>query len=1074
MLKTSPGVCGRTRVLAGTVLFLLALYLRTAGLSHDLHEGWVYHPDTPKQIRATELFLDGEYYVIIGGRDYEGYPYFNSHVAEYLVRIYEGVRHQVRAHLGLPHSDGRPDTIALFLLVRGQNAVMSSLAVLLVYVIGLRLWSLRAGIVAGLLLALSPADVTAAHFAAGDTAAAFFALCAVFCALFLSRSRRFIPYVLGGVFTAAAFSSKYHGGIALLALGVAHLSLYPPFAPLLTKASILPGITLIVSFLIGVFLTSPALLVYPESAFKDILAFIEYTSTFGMTPEMVAMSWPERFMVGMSINMPVLWDVLGPVVSVAGIVALFLLAKHWSTWIIAIVPIAYIIAGLATKPLTHPVYHTMATPYLMLLAAGTLERMLGLTSRSAIKFAWLPKAALAAALIVNVVYLAAYTQRELFFFRHNDTRFLAQNWLDDHHVPQLNVQVAPYTVRAVPESLADGASLGDLFIYSDRVPIRPPQSAFHLTTLELEGDKLSVFRNWDQYLFIDAPDLWRSDFLRPGFQPLSAGRDVSMLIADAPWLARHPGSWNVRAPMRHRGSLQSREALTSAVWLVRTEQEAATLDLRLGRDQQRITLPPYSAQLIEVKKPRARRIARAEHNFYAWSIHARRGTATTHLLTDPRDIAWAYFNTGYYGEAAHRLAALGADELEHVDHSAWQLSRWMSEPQDKAPYLSITASASDPLQRYGLADELLDELPGYVAQLITNKVEQSALHRPRDTDTQPPRPYYEVSLGALEPGHYRVLIERDLMLGQEETDPLEALLLLPHHVLAAAPFSPYQSHLELNFGLGYDGDAPVIQLHGTAQCLASIRHVELRPQLVATQDEFQALAQALQENRFDEFTASALSYPFLVEAGQRLATNQEWSAALAAFRTAIEDVPWRTEAYTALARARDQHTSLSEEVETQIVELLAPYIATAHQRALIPVDVTFRNGARLTGYQLKQERLQPGDHFGLHLHWADFAMSRNHHREHGWIHLVPVNHEGETLHGRESMQSWHMRNQLSNQLIPPFSTIELPDTMAPGQYDVKVGIWIPAQRRPVRIRASEELPYDRRGVFLTTIDVTAP
>ncbi len=1071
MLKMSLRGCGRTRVLMGAGLFLLALYLRTAGLSHDLHESWIYHPDTPKQIRATERFLDGEYYVIIGGRDYEGYPYFNSHVAEYLVRIYEGTRHQVRAHLGLPYSDGRPDTTALFWLVRGQNAVMSAIAVVLVYLMALRLWSLRAGVIAGLLLALSPADVTAAHFAAGDTAAAFFALCAVFCALSLSRSRHFLLYALGALFAAAAFSSKYHGGIALLALGVAHLSLYPPFAPLLTKASILRGITLVISFLIGIFLTSPALLVHPESAFKDILAFIEYTSTFGMTPEMVAMSLPERFVMGMSINMPVLWDVLGPVVSIGAMLALFLMAKYWSTWIIAVVPIAYILAGLATKPLTHPVYHTMATPYVMLLAAGAFERLFGLRFRSGAKIVWLPKAALAFCLIANLAYLAAYTQRENFFFRHNDTRLLAQNWLDDHHVPQLDVQVAPYTVRSIPEATEGVPSEGRLFIYSDRVPVRPPETAFHLMTFELETDKLSIFRNWNQYLFLDAPDLWRPDFLRPGLQPLPAGRDVSMLMPEAPWLVRHPGTWNAQTPEVQRGSLRHRGTLTSAVWLVRTGQQASVVDLRLGRDRQRITLPPYASRLIEVKQPRARRLARAQNAFYAWGIRARHGNATVHLLTNPRDIAWAYFNRGYYNEAAHRFAAVGADEPGHADHVAWQLSQWMGERRNEPTSLPTSVSAIAPLEQYGLAEHLLNGLPGYAATLITNKVEQSTLHRPRDPN---PQPYHEVSLGALEPGHYRVRIEKTPTGRQAEADALNALVLLPNHVLASATFSPDQWQLELSFVLGHDDELPVIQFHGTEESLESLRQVVLRPQPLATQHEYQALTQSLRENRFDQFTWSALSYPFLVEAGQRLAAHQEWPAALAAFTAAIDAAPWRTEAYTYLARARNHDTGLSEEVEARIADLLAPYIATAHQRAIVPVDVTFRNGAQLTGYQLKRNRYRPGERVGLMLHWAEPTLNRSHYREHGWIHLVPVNHNGETQHGGESMQSWHLRGQLAHHFTPPFSEIELPHDIAPGRYDVKVGIWIPAQRRPIRIQSSEDLPYDRRGVFLTTIEVATP
>ncbi len=37
--------------------FVLALALRLFGLSHDLHNEVVYHPDTPKQMRAIQQFL---------------------------------------------------------------------------------------------------------------------------------------------------------------------------------------------------------------------------------------------------------------------------------------------------------------------------------------------------------------------------------------------------------------------------------------------------------------------------------------------------------------------------------------------------------------------------------------------------------------------------------------------------------------------------------------------------------------------------------------------------------------------------------------------------------------------------------------------------------------------------------------------------------------------------------------------------------------------------------------------------------------------------------------------------------
>ena len=80
--KPSRAVC--LALLA--ILFLAGLGLRTAGLSMDLDEDKIYHPDTGKQIAATERFLDGRYYQKFGHPDYDGYPYFNSHLAEWICR----------------------------------------------------------------------------------------------------------------------------------------------------------------------------------------------------------------------------------------------------------------------------------------------------------------------------------------------------------------------------------------------------------------------------------------------------------------------------------------------------------------------------------------------------------------------------------------------------------------------------------------------------------------------------------------------------------------------------------------------------------------------------------------------------------------------------------------------------------------------------------------------------------------------------------------------------------------------------------------------------------------------------
>ena len=64
------------------LLVFIGFGLRYWGLSHDLNEGYVYHPDTPKQISAIQEYLEGQYYSPKGNLNYDGYPFFNSRLME--------------------------------------------------------------------------------------------------------------------------------------------------------------------------------------------------------------------------------------------------------------------------------------------------------------------------------------------------------------------------------------------------------------------------------------------------------------------------------------------------------------------------------------------------------------------------------------------------------------------------------------------------------------------------------------------------------------------------------------------------------------------------------------------------------------------------------------------------------------------------------------------------------------------------------------------------------------------------------------------------------------------------------
>ncbi len=112
-----------------------------------------------------------------------------------------------------------------FLLSRGLTALVGTLAVLIVYLIGRRRGK-AAGLVAALLLAVSPSNVANSHLIRLDTFAVLFLLLA-----FLWIDQAFVQpslrrYILAGIGVGLAFSGKYNAGLIALALVVAHLLNY--------------------------------------------------------------------------------------------------------------------------------------------------------------------------------------------------------------------------------------------------------------------------------------------------------------------------------------------------------------------------------------------------------------------------------------------------------------------------------------------------------------------------------------------------------------------------------------------------------------------------------------------------------------------------------------------------------------------------------------------------------------------------------------------------------------------------------------------------------------------------------
>ncbi len=979
------------------LIFLLALCLRTGGLSHDLHLGWVYHPDTPKQMVAVEQFLDGHYFTITGNRDLDGYPYFTSHVIEYLVRGYDAIQSAVRAHIGLPPESYRPERVTLYWITRLLNAVVSSLAGVLVFCIGRRFWNWNAGAIASLWLALSPVDVTAAHYAAGDTMSAFWSLAAIYFALQVVHRNAARDYILGGIVAAAAFSSKYQGALTLAAFLIAHLVRYPPWRMTFTAPSIRRGLLLMVSFIAGVFVTSPALLIDTKRAFRYILQFLDHTSHYYVE----LLSGVERLQMGVTLNLPALADILGPIVVAAALVAMVVGYRRSRTWIIAVVPLLYLFVGLAMKPLTHAVYHTFVTPMIFLLAAAAMTRLFegqGLRKTRIVVGLLL--------VLLSAGYLGAYSHREIFFFKRNDTRRVAETWALDNIPPSIYLDARAYTFPAHPwrDGGASPAHRAFAFARDMRDEV---QRAFMLHDLVFETNKLSQFRNWPIRFFIHP-----SDLIRPGFEPavwqiLPATRQDNMIPLDAPWFHHSPNMLDVRRGDRLSLTLMSRLPLEKAVIVVRTDMMPARVKMWTGNRRHTLNLAPNQTHIIPVEHWRPARIARNPNRFYRWCITVPYGSARIHLATTPRDIAWAYFHEDMYEEA---WAAFG-DSENVADQTARQISGLVTgriDPANVDESLVGPLSAEDFFRLFNVHPDYLSGLPG--VRISSEQLTAFQPDRDEEGETDPDTAHVQTPGLLLEPGAYRFTVRYSK----------------PQHDFRVQLLDGFQRVIEeLDIDTTVEG-----KTGGSFVITRDRRRVRIR----------------------------------IVSGTGRLPD--------------VEEVVVRPDALATLNALRER---LRSPATTPVDE--SPHV-------LYSANARFAGGITLDSFVRGPDRIARGDLFPLNLYWDVSCLRDGLDHYAIWIHFLRADTDEIAFQGDYPLSpnrhqvmphdysAVRMKSNLPALVLEReptsrplwLNTVRIPDTVEPGEYRIKVGLWKPVQRRAVRLKEAG-LPHDKRGVFIGSLVV---
>lgn len=1015
------------------LLFLLALYLRTSGLSHDLDTGAEYHPDTLKQMMATKMFLNGHYYFVIGNPDYDGYPLFNSHLVEYLWRAYEFARGAVLAVVGAEPTPAEPSYIPLLWLTRTLNAVLSSLAVVVVLLAGVETFGLAVGIIAALLLAFSPADVTMAHYAMGDSTAAFLATCALFFAFRVFRRGALWDYVWGGFFAAAAFSAKYHAGLSLLPILLAHVFRFAGGRELLSRRSIGRIALLACSALGGLLVTSPALLVYPERAFKDILHFLEYTSDFGMSDAEREMGLPQRFLLSMSRNLPVFYNGLGPVAAFAALASLGVRFRHKAIWVAAVAPLFYLLVALTLKPISPPFYITVVTPALFLSAACALAWPLEWRRAR-------PIGALVSSLLslAAVLYVADYARRELFFFRQTDTRRSAQAWAEDSIPPIFSADSCRYSITTERWEKPEGTPAPAFHALAGEDVRQPPgTSLLAAFAPETGSDSLYRFgrlgnfsdhaRNKEIRFFLEPNALISSNYSLPAWQTIPANRGGTVVYLDAPDFCRTPRAFELDAEDSVDRVLATTNTLRELVIALRSGFLPAEGLLEVGGRRTPIRLQHRETRLLRIPDPRPVRRVSDAMQFYRFRFRTTFGRIRATLLTRPEEITAAAFNAGDFQEAFRVAESIPADR-HNLSVDALRLITGLLSGA-LTPEQAATEAAARPdgfpsalaprdlMARFGISREYLDALP-----YLSFDTRRSASNRllpiadPPPPAKSPPLPPIESDeLGSnwvqgasimLEPGCYALtagIMGKPRKTTLELLDPLGTVL-------------PQRPGPDITPQGGVRSSLVVIPFEITAD----MREVCLR--LVADGHD------PLEVNEF------RVNADPVATVNATLALLHSLLAAGTSARPAEPD------------SGRSRHGELRS------------------------CRVVFPGVANLTGYRIGPNPARQGEPLHVALYWEPVRLSEQFYNMAVWVHFIDAAGRRAPFPMDREFARDLCFSAGDDALNPRPLTAIVPRDLPPGTYQVAAGLYTPMTRKSI-VPASSDLPRHRKGVVLGEVTI---
>jgi len=217
--RDTPAASGHLALCLMAVVLALSLVLRAWGLDYESD-----HPDGAKQVTAAMRFVYDDYTYSLGhpSPDVNGYPYFAMHLVELSYRTYDTLFRHVFPHSDTPRAQKSAGNalFKIFLrnLARWLNVFYQLASIVLLYLVGRRLFGAAAGVCAAVIMAFSSLQIQMTHVVNADVPSAFFVLLCMFLAVRIRDRETPLGYLAAGTAAGLAAASKYHGIFALFFL----------------------------------------------------------------------------------------------------------------------------------------------------------------------------------------------------------------------------------------------------------------------------------------------------------------------------------------------------------------------------------------------------------------------------------------------------------------------------------------------------------------------------------------------------------------------------------------------------------------------------------------------------------------------------------------------------------------------------------------------------------------------------------------------------------------------------------------------------------------------------------------